>query len=390
MIRYKPRLYFVNAILWTLIHLSHLVPGLIIQRFFNVFDESGVPSTTVWKLIALFIAFALGRAALFLWGVWIDGLHRFTMSAFLRRNMLTTVLERPGASALKQSTGDAISRLRDDASSAEDAVSWTLDMIGMGSFAIFSIAILMHISARITIFVFVPLAGVIAAAQFAHTHIHRLRKASREATGRVTGAIGEMFDAVQSIKVAGAESHVIGHYRQLGDARRQAMLRDRMLIQFLDSIGASAVSLGTGAILLLSASSGGMGLSLGDFALFVYYLGFVTDFTQFFGRFLAQYRQASVSFERMRELIAGAPDSKLVSHVPLQLTTLPKSNAVPSEPGKHESLRDLKAVHLTYRYPTSGRGIQDVRLLIRQGSFTVITGRVASGKTTLLRALLGL
>jgi ATP-binding cassette subfamily B protein len=109
-----------------------------------------------------------------------------------------------------------------------------------------------------------------------------------------------------------------------------------------------------------------------------------------FGRFLAQYRQASVSFERMRELIAGAPDSKLVAHIPLQLTTPPKSKAVLAGSDEHESLRALDAVHLTYRYPTSGRGIQDVRLLIRQGSFTVITGRVASGKTTLLRALLGL
>lgn len=390
MIRYRPKLYFVNAIVWALIHLSPLLPGLIIQRFFNVFEESGIPSNTVWILIALFIAVAVGRAALFLSGVWIDTLHRFTMNSFLRRNMLTTVLERPGAAALKQSTGDAISRLRDDATSAEDAVSWTLDMIGMGVFAIISIVILLQISARITIFVFVPLAGVIAAAQFAHTHIHRLRRASREATGRVTSAIGEMFDAVQSIKVAGAVPHVIGHYRELGNARRHAMLRDRMLIQFLDSIGASAVSLGTGAILLLSVSSSGMGLSLGDFALFVYYLGFVTEFTQFFGRFLAQYRQASVSFERMRELLAGAPDSKLVAHIPLQLTTPPESNVVFATPDEHEPLHALDAVHLTYRYPTSGRGIQDVSLTIRRGSFTVVTGRVAAGKTTLLRTLLGL
>src|SRR5690606_27383776 len=50
----------------------------------------------------------------------------------------------------------------------------------------------------------------------------------------------------------------------------------------------------------------------------------------------------------------------------------------------------LDAVHLTYQYPTSGRGIQDVSLTIRRDSFIVVTGRVAARKTTLLRTLLGL
>jgi ATP-binding cassette subfamily B protein len=45
---------------------------------------------------------------------------------------------------------------------------------------------------------------------------------------------------------------------------------------------------------------------------------------------------------------------------------------------------------LTYLYPDTGRGIQGVDLDLKQGSFTVITGRIGSGKTTLLRALLGL
>src|SRR5687768_842802 len=97
MIRYRPGLYAVNAILWTLIHLSPLVPGLIIQRFFNVFSEDGAVPSLVWKLIALFIAAAIARAALFITGIFVDVLHRFTMSALLRRNILAAILQQPGA-----------------------------------------------------------------------------------------------------------------------------------------------------------------------------------------------------------------------------------------------------------------------------------------------------
>jgi ATP-binding cassette subfamily B protein len=45
---------------------------------------------------------------------------------------------------------------------------------------------------------------------------------------------------------------------------------------------------------------------------------------------------------------------------------------------------------LTYKYPDTGRGIEDINLRLKRGSFTVLTGRVGSGKTTLLRVLLGL
>lgn len=387
MIRYRPWLYTVNAILWTGIHLAPLLPGLIIQRFFNVFGVKTEPASTVWMLIALLVAIAIGRGVLFMSGIAVDQLHRFTMSAMLRRNILSAVLEQPGAAALKHTPGDALSRLREDANYAEDSISWTLDVIGMGSFAVISIGILMGISPRITLFVFLPLVGVIAASQFAATRIYRLRKASREATGKVTSAISEMFDAVQSIKVAGAESHVIAHYRSLGDLRRSAMLRDRLMTQLLDSVSASAVNLGTGAILLLSAAPQGPRLDLGDFALFVYYLGFVTDFTQFFGRFLAQYRQTGVSFERMTELIEGLPPERVVDHAPLDLKSAPP--LLDPEPAS-APLSRLSATGLSYRHPGSGRGVDDVSLSLERGSFTVVTGRVASGKTTLLRVLLGL
>lgn len=391
MIRYRPGLYSLNAVLWLLIYLAPLAPGLVIQRFFNLFSSNVASSNLVWTLIALLIAIAAARAIIFTSGIFIDQLHRFTMSALLRHNILSAILEKPGAAALRHSTGDALSRMREDAQYAEDAISWTLDVIGMGSFAVISIGILLNISPRITLFVFAPLVGVIAAAQMAATRLHLLRKASREATGRVTSAIGEMFDAVQAIKVAGAEGHVIQHYRELGHGRKQAMLKDRLLNQLLSSISAGAVSLGTGAILLISASPlEGVRLSLGDFALFVYYLGFVTEFTQFFGRFLAQYRQTGVSFDRMAELIANAPASSLVSHTSLQLTRATPTIPVARQRTQQDALRSLEVKSLSYRYSSSGRGVEDVSFYLTGASFTVITGRVASGKSTLLRVLLGL
>ncbi|MFN8425187.1 MAG: ATP-binding cassette domain-containing protein [Anaerolineales bacterium] len=45
---------------------------------------------------------------------------------------------------------------------------------------------------------------------------------------------------------------------------------------------------------------------------------------------------------------------------------------------------------MTFHYPASTNGIENISMRIKRGSLTVITGRIGSGKTTLLRTLLGL
>jgi ATP-binding cassette subfamily B protein len=61
-----------------------------------------------------------------------------------------------------------------------------------------------------------------------------------------------------------------------------------------------------------------------------------------------------------------------------------------SVPVKTDDLQVLEAKKLSYRYPDTGRGIENIDLRVQRGSLTVITGRIGSGKTTLLEVLLGL
>jgi ATP-binding cassette subfamily B protein len=394
LIRYRPWLYTANGVLWVLIHLSPMAPGLIAKAFFDTLTGDAPAGFGVWELIALLAATALARIGLIIGGSLTDATHRFTMSALLRRNLLERILQRPGARAVPESPGEAISRFRDDAEQAEDAISWTLDVIGTALFSLIAVGILVSINTRITLLVFLPLVGVVAATHFASNHVERYRQASRAATGRVTGMIGEMFGAVQAVQVAGAEEHVIDHFRRVNDNRRRTMLKDSLLTQLLDSIFGNTVSLGTGMILILAAQSmrgapSGPSFSVGDFALFVFYLGYVTDFTQMFGSFLAHYRQTGVSFARMAALLQGAAPATLVAHNQLHLGGPPPEQLQPARnPG--DRLERLEVRGLTYRHPDTGRGIEGADLTIEGGSFTVITGRIGSGKSTLLAALLGL
>lgn len=392
LMRYRPRLYLTNGLLWTIIHLSPLAPGLVAKAFFDALTGKGRAGVDVPGIIALLVATALARALLILGGALADTVHRFTTVALLRRNLLAAILARPGARAIPHAPGEAIARFRDDAEAAEDAISWTLDLFGSGLFALCAVAVLLRINAGITLFVFVPLALVVAVAQRAGARVERYRAVSSGATSAVTGSIGEMFEAAQAIQVAGAEEGVIAHFRGLNERRRVAMLRDRVLTRALDAVYTNTVSLGTGLVLLLAAGPLRAGtFTVGDFALFVSYLSFVAEFTQLFGEVLAHYRSTRVAFGRLAALLGDAPPAALVAHYPLHLTGDPPPPAAPppSRP-ERDPLRTLEVSGLTYRHPETGRGVSGIDLRLGRGSFTVVTGRIGAGKTTLLRVLLGL
>ena len=390
MARYAPRLYLLHATLWSVIHVSPLLPGLIARAFFDTLTGHAHLRMGTTGLLMLLVAIAMVRAALDLAAGFVEVTLRFTTSGLLRRNLLRHVLDRPGAHPLPYSIGEIIGRFRDDAYQAEDDLDWTSDILGTGLFAVGAFLVLLHIDVRMTLVVILPLVIVAAVARRASAALGRYRAASSQASSQVTGAIGDILAAVQTLQAAGAEGRTVARFRRLNEQRRAAMLADRLATQALDAITANTVGVGTGLIMLLAAGSLREGsLTVGDFVLFVSYLGFIADFTAGLGRFLAHYRQTGVAFARMDALLGVAPPAALVAPTPLHLRG-PLPDVPPPARGATDRLDLLEARGLSYRHPRSGRGIDAVDLRLPRGTLTVVTGRVGAGKTTLLRALLGL
>ncbi|WP_159882169.1 ABC transporter ATP-binding protein [Paenibacillus puerhi] len=395
LVSYRKGLYLLNALAWSLVYLAPIVPGLLTKQFFDELSGDAAYTLGLGALLALLLAAALARVSFILFGFTTDVQFRFRIGALLRRNVLRHVLKEPGARAIPVSPGEAISSFRDDVDQVEESVSWSVDVLGLTVFAAVSCLILIRIDAQMTLWVFLPLILVVTAAQLSTAMLQKYRAASREATSQVTGAISEMFGTVQSIQVAGAEERMIRRFRRLSDERRQAMLKDTLLTTSLDSVFSNAVNFGTGLILLLAAESMRTGqFTVGDFALFVYYLSFVTQFIQNFGKFITYYKVSAVAKDRLQALLQGADPHRLTEHHPLYLRgTLPgpEADSIASKgEAPYEPLRSLELVGLSYTYPETGRGIDRINLRLERGSFTVVTGRVGSGKTTLVRTLLGL
>jgi ATP-binding cassette subfamily B protein len=396
MATYRTGNYLADAVAWIGVYGSQLLPGLVAQRAFDAVQHDAADVPAILWFAALFVGAGIAHSGAMLIGWMIDVGFRFGVTGVLQRNMLTEVLRRPGARSLDRTPGEALSVFRDDVQHAEDGADWTIDMIGNAVFATAAMTILIRVNATIAIFVFAPLAAIVLVAQVATSRLRQTRSASQIATSRVTGALGEIFGAVQAVQLARAERGVVEHFRRLNDVRRRALLRERGVQLVTQSIYWNTVNLGTGLILLLGAQAMRTGsFTVGDFALFVSYLGFVTEFTGFAGLFLTQWKQLNVSVRRMLALMrgeaTGVAAAGLVERTPLFLRG-PLASTVSRRGG---DLRSLEATQLSYRFgrPSddgSTAGIRDVSLRLERGTFTVITGRIGAGKTTLLRVLLGL
>ncbi len=390
-VRSRPLLYLTLIILRSLIFsAAPLLTGLIIRAFFDRLSGGAPAGFSLLTLAALLVGTAFGRSAIIFADITAHFTWQLSSSTLLRRNLFDRILERPGAQAVPSSPGEAVNRFRDDAGEIAQFTGQVPFLVAHSLFTAFAVGIMLRINVLITLVVVIPLVLVVGIANLAMRRIARYRSASRGAAGNVSGFIGEMFGAAQAIKVAGAEEHMLDRFRELNDARRRTALKDRLFNELLNSAFNNTANLGTGLLLLVGAQAIRAGsFSVGDFALFVAYIGGVTQFTTSVGMILARYRQAGVSMERLQVLMQGAPADRLVTPGPVYLR-----GALPDVPfparTPADRLETLDVDGLTYHYPGTGRGIEGLNLRLTRGSFTVITGRIGAGKTTALLALLGL
>ena len=393
LVRYQPWFYSTNLVAIVVLIVSAMTPGLISKYFFDqlpVLTGADASLGFLWWPLALFTALAIGQEACIIGLQLTNAPFMFIGATLLQKNLLRRILELPGARSLPASPGEAVSRFRDDADELPGFLMGVNDLIGFGVFAALALVIMLRINAVITLVVFLPLVAVVVIVNVLRTRVEAYRKASREATGAVVGFIAEVFGAVQAIQVADADEQVVAHFRKLNDVRLRTTVRDRVFDQLLRSVFANTVNLGTGAILLLAGRAMQAGtFTVGDFALFTYYLGWATEFTAVLGQQIARYRQAEVSFGRMQLLMRGAPPERLVEHGSVyyrgpfpEVPEVPKTEA--------DRLHTLDVVGLTALHAGTDRGIKDATLRLERGTFTIVTGRIGAGKTTLLQALLGL
>jgi ATP-binding cassette subfamily B protein len=389
LIKYRPGRFLFCMSVWTLVHGSPLLFGILIGQVFDRLGAGEPLAATAWGPVLVFAILAIGRNLVIWVGdiVWIS--HWNEQAVQLQRNLLRWLLEAPRSRVMPLSPGEAVSTFRDDVEDLLEYLENWVDMGGLVTFGVGAVIVMGAIDLRLTGLLLIPLVLTGVLTQAVGPQIRKRRRAMRAATDDVTGFIGETFGAVQAIKLFRAEQPVLARFANLNRIRHRAALADTFLTEVLRGINRNMSTVSVAFVLLFSAGAIQRGeMSLGELTVFLTYLPRLTDYMAFVGDIIAQHRRTGVAYERMQALAVDAPFEALLdrSRVPLRgehpEITGPISMGRPFE--------TLKVRGLTHRFPDGEEGLENVDLDVERGSFTVITGKIGSGKSTLVRALLGL
>ncbi len=389
LLKFRPGLFFATIFFRGIDDIAPFLAGVIMKGFFDALTGQAEAGFTAWSLVALFVAVEIGdRIALFgsafVWPRW-----WYAIETLLRKNLMRAILEVRDPGKISTVSGEVTNRFRDDVLGIIQYLNRYIHMWGNLVFAVLAIFYMSRIDPYITFITIIPAIGVVIVVDFARNYIHKYRTAQRVATERSTNFINEMFQSILAVKVATTQAHVIDRFRQLNDARRVSTLIDNLFTQILSSINFNLGHIATGVILILVAEKMKSGaFTVGDMALFATYVGQVARSGSLLGTILTNHKRAEVSYFRMAYTIEDIPRERISQHTDVYLNREPDELRLPSRV-ESDRLNALTIRNMTYIYPKSTNGIYDIDLVIPSGSFTVITGQIGAGKTTLIRALLG-
>lgn len=394
LMRVAPRRYVLGGLVWVLFWASPLAAGLLLKALFDELSRgTGMELAAALWLCAAFVAAEALRGGWFLLGISVWMYWWVGSGTTLQANVLRSVLTArgPAAARLPHSSGEAVARLRDDVHDLVVLTDQVVDLAGAVTFAVAALVIMGSIDPVITLVLILPMLGLLLATRLLSTWVRRVHARARQLGAVVTSYIGELFGGVLAVKTAGAEAAALARLREHNRRRRHAAVRDRLAMDMIDTTAGAGIELSVGLVLLLSAAAMRRGdFTVGDFALFTSYLGMLTMVPRFLGRLLYRIPQGMVATERLTRLMAVHESADHLSRTrPLWFRTDPPP-AMTAPPARTDWLETLTVEGLTVRHPDTGRGVVDVDLTVRRGSFTVITGAVGAGKTTLVRGLLGL
>src|SRR3954470_8074230 len=294
----------------------------------------------------------------------------------LRRDLLAHLTRLDPAFYRRHPTGDVMSRLTNDLTAVRALYGpGLLNVFNTALVYATALALLLHLSPRLTLLALIPYPLLMVAARLASRRIHRASRAIQDQLGVMSTVIQEDLAGIAVIK----------HYT-LEDSRQRAFraVNDEYLARALTLVRVR------GALMPLFAMLGGIGtlivlwaggreviagrMSVGSLVAFNGYLVLLSWPTFALGWIIGIWQRGTASWVRVRELLDTNPRIA---------DTLDKTQAEAPPPSTPSiEVRDLAIV-------ADGRRLLDgVSLALPAGATMAIVGRTGSGKTTLVDAVL--
>ena len=216
---------------------------------------------------------------------------------------------------------------------------------------------------------------VIALATWGFRHFSkRFYAAARAQISAVNGEFAELIGGIRVTQTHLAQDHFEARFAQMSDEYRRIRMNSVRLVglyfpgmQFVSQV-MTAVIIGVGATRIADGT-----LSVGVLVAFTMYLSQLYGPIQQLGQIFDSWQQATVSFDRIRELLA-------------ERTTVPDTG---TRPGAHTAASgELSLDDVTFGYsPDTEPVIDGMDLSLSPGSTVALVGPTGAGKSTVVKLL---
>jgi ATP-binding cassette subfamily B protein len=230
LMRYRLGLGAIVMACWIIWASLLLSVGWLLRALFDSLSGEAPADLGPWSLLALFIVVRLGGS--FILSAWSfsQNIWYFVLQLLIQQNLLTRLLGGdnapiPATLGGGLGAGEAVNRLRDDPEQIVDLINESYRLVGHVLFAGVAMTIMFNTEPLITLATCLPLAAIVTLIHTLNERLARYYTADRAATGRVSGFIGELFSAAQTIKVAAAEQRLINYFNELNRIRHKASLK---------------------------------------------------------------------------------------------------------------------------------------------------------------------
>ncbi|MDX7986716.1 ABC transporter ATP-binding protein [Xenorhabdus sp. 12] len=358
-------LYLISMVVWTLIHGLPLVVGFAISRLLDsaVIDPVGSES---WWLLGLAVSTMVLRSAILILGLHIDFTLIFKVSAYLKKRILEGINGNFSANGLHLPQGDMLNRIRNDSDEVASFLGWTADFFYRAVLLLIALVVLLSTDV-VTTLALLPMVGGLWLGVILKNKVGTLQEEKRQYQGQIASRITDILTGIRDLRLSGKLDLHIERLSTNFERRRMVQAKHQMFTDLLSGLFRNIVMLGTSIVLIVvSARIISGDFTIGKLALFLTYIGWVSEQIFFFGRALANYKNADVCYERIKPL--------------LQI----------EQPDGQAPIADDALKSLAVRGLCCNRDTQPISFTAIPNQLIVVNGEVGSGKSRMLRGLLAL
>lgn len=367
--------------------LGIVMPACLGRIVDAVSSDAGSAAITGWVLAAG--AGAIGAALVMLWAVRVlTGLVQ-DMLAELREDVFASAMRLPVSTVDDGESADLLSRVTGDVDAVAEAGGNVAPTLLSAAFAI-----AVSVAALTAVDPWLAVAGIVSAPFYVlgtRAFLRRSRVVFREVRAREAArsqAVLEAVEGIDTLTAFNAQEHALARVGVRAEASIRMQIEGvrvtNRLFRWINGgelVGLAAI-LGTG-FLLQSAGTITVGMVTTAALLFHRLFGPVGELI--FG--LDDIQRAAIGLARLVGVIDLVPAASSARSTDADAGTDASADEA-ADADADESV-GIEVRDVTFRYPTTGRGLSDVSLSVAPGTTAALVGASGSGKSTLARVVAG-